>query len=230
MSRIVLFLATALTLALTPSLGAQSQPKQKDAVLQRYLLEEFAQLNTKLGELSDKMAATASKLDQLEQKQNSLDAELRNAQTVSKAIDSSLGTLRLSSQQDLFSLRTDLSQARQELAALAELVRRSSPANAAPSAPATTAAKPADAPASPDSVVLEGYITAVSGDEVAINLGSSAGVKPGAQFNVFKAADPRTTVGVAEIIQVTDANNSRAKVIFVRPDTHLEFSDSVRLR
>jgi hypothetical protein len=230
MSRIALFLVAAFTLALAPSLGAQAQPKQKDAVLQRYLLEEFAQLNAKLGEITDRIAATATKLEQLEQKQNSLDAELRNAQNVSKSIDASLSTLRLSSQQDLFSLKTDLSQARQELAALADFVRKSS-ANAALPAPALMApAKPAETPAVPSPVVLEGYITAVDADEVTINLGASAGVKPGAQFNVFKAADPRTTVGVAEITQVTDANNSKAKIIFVRPDTRLEFSDSVRLK
>ena len=44
------------------------------------------------------------------------------------------------------------------------------------------------------------------------------------------AADPGTTVGVAEITQLTDSNNSRASVIFVRPDARLECSDSVRLK
>jgi len=223
-------LVAALTLVMAPSLGAQAQPKQKDPVLQRYLLEEFAQLNAKLGQLNERVTATATKLDQLEQKQNVLDAELRNAQNVSKSIDSSLSTLRLSSQQDLFSLKTDLTQARQELSSLADLVRKSSVfATLAP--PAVVAPpKPLEAPISPAPVVLEGYITAVDADEVTINLGTNAGVKPGAQFNVYKAADPRTTVGVAEITQVTDTNNSRAKVIFVRPDARLEFSDSVRLK
>jgi len=222
-------LMAALTLVTAPSLGAQAQPKQKDPVLQRYLLEEFAQLNAKLGQLNERIAATATKLDQLEQKQNSLDAELRNAQNISKSIDTSLSTLRLSSQQDLFSLKTDLTQARQDISSLADLVRKSS-VSAALAPPAVVAPlKPPEAPA-PPSVVLEGYITAVDADEVTINLGTNAGVKPGAQFNVYKAADPRTTVGVAEITQVTDTNNSRAKVIFVRPDARLEFSDSVRLK
>jgi len=223
-------LVTALTLVMAPSLGAQAQPKQRDAVLQRYLLEEFAQLNAKLGQINDRVTATATKLDQLEQKQNSLDAELRNAQNVSKSIDTSLSTLRLSSQQDLFSLKTDLTQARQELSSLADLVRKSSAAAA--SAPSAGAAppKPPEPPSSPAPVVLEGYITAVDANEVTINLGLNAGVKPGAQFNVYKAADPRTTIGVAEITQVTDSNNSRARIIFIRPDARLEFSDSVRLK
>jgi septal ring factor EnvC (AmiA/AmiB activator) len=227
MYRTTVVLVIALTLVMAPSLGAQA--KQKDPILQRYLLDEFAQLNAKLGQLNDKLTATATKVDQLEQKQNALDAELRNEQNLSKSIDSSLSTMRLSSQQDLFSLKTDLAQARQDVSVLADLVRKSS-ASAALAAPAVVAApKPAEAPAQP-APVLEGYITAVDADEVTINLGSSAGVKPGAQFNVYKAADPRTTVGVAEITQVTDTNNSRAKVIFVKPDAHLEFSDSVRLK
>lgn len=230
MYRTAVILVTALTLVLAPSLGAQAQPKQKDPILQRYLLEEFAQLNAKLGQLSERAAAAAIKLDQLEQKQNALDAELRNQQNISKSIDSSLSTLRLSSQQDLFSLKTDLTQTRQELSALADLVRKSSASLAAAQPAVVAPPKPPEAPASPAPVVLEGYITAVDADEVTINLGSSAGVKPGAQFNVYKAADPRTTVGVAEITQVTDSNNSRAKVIFVRPDARLEFSDSVRLK
>jgi hypothetical protein len=79
-------------------------------------------------------------------------------------------------------------------------------------------------------VVLEGYVTAVEEDMVTINLGSNAGVKPGAQFNVFKSADPRTTIGVAEVTQVIDSNNSRAKILFIRPEVRLEFSDTVRLK
>ena len=54
-------LVTALTLVMAPSLGAQAQPKQKDPVLQRYLLEEFAPLNAKLGQLNERVAATATK-------------------------------------------------------------------------------------------------------------------------------------------------------------------------
>jgi hypothetical protein len=228
MYHFVIVLVTALTLLMTPSLGAQAQRKQKDPVLQQYLLEEFTQLNAKLVQVNERLTATASKLDQVEQKQNALDAELRNAQNVSKTIDTSLSTLRLSSQQDLFSLKTDLSQARQDLASLAELIRRNS-ASAPALAPAAPPKAP-EAPASLASVVLEGYVTGVEEDVVTINLGSNAGVKPGAQFNVYKSADPRTTIGVAEVTQVIDTNNSRAKIIFVRPDARLEFSDSVRMK
>jgi hypothetical protein len=227
---IVIVLMTALTLTQMPSLEAQVPPqrRQRDPILQQYLLEEFAQLNAKLGQLSERLAATASKLEQLEQKQNALDAELRSTQNVSKTIDTSVTTLRLSNQQDLFSLKTELTQARQDLGALAELVRRNSAlaSTVAPSAPP----KAPEQPAAPAPVVLEGYVTAVEEDMVTINLGSNAGVKPGAQFNVFKSADPRTTIGVAEVTQVIDSNNSRAKILFIRPEVRLEFSDTVRLK
>ena len=229
MYRTAVVLVMAFTLAMAPSLGAQA--KQKDPVLQQYLKDQFDQLNSKLTQLNDRLTATAAKLDQLDQKQTALDSELRNQQNISKSIDTSLSTLRLSSQQDLFSLKTDLAQARQDVAAVADLVRRSSAAASAALTPPAAVAppKPAEAPSAP-TPVLEGYITAVDADELTINLGSSAGVKPGVQLNVYKAADPRTTVAVAEITQVIDTNNSRAKVIFVKPDSRLEFSDSVRLK
>src|SRR6266700_3622042 len=114
MVRTTVVLVTVLTLAMVPSLGAQA--KQKDPVLQQYLKDE------------------------LDQKQSALDAEIRNEQNISKSIDTSLSTLRLSSQQDLFSLKTDLAQARQDLSAVADLVRKSSASAAAPvAAPAPAA-------------------------------------------------------------------------------------------
>jgi len=219
MRRAAFVLVAVLCLVFVPALKAQKKPK--DEVLQQYLVEQFGQLNTKLGQLEDHLKAVDTELNQVKQKQNDLDAELRDSQTVSKSIDTSLSSFRLSSQQDLLNVKTDLAQTRQDLAALADLIKKSSAVAAAPP-------KPPDS--SPAPAALEGYVTAIDGNQVTINLGSSVGVKEGAQFNVYKSADPSTAIGVAEVTQVIDSNNSRARIIFSKPGIQFEFSDIVRLK
>jgi len=216
MQRTALILSAALLLVLPPALAAQKKPK--DEALHRYLIDEFAQLNAKAGQLAERLAALEAELAQLKQQQDNLNNEVRNTENILKATDTSLTSFRLSSQQDLFSLKADLAQVRQEFTALAEVVKKSS----------AVAPKPPEAPAQP-AATLEGYITAVEENEVTINLGSNAGVKVGARFNVYKAADPRAQIGAVEVTQVIDTNNSRAKIIFSKPDTRFEFSDIVRL-
>jgi len=108
---------------------------------------------------------------------------------------------------------------RQEINRMTDLLMKNQPA-----------AQPAPAPV--EQPVVEGYITAVDeqAQEVTINLGSSAGVREGSEFNVFKAGDPKREAGIIEVVQVIDANNSRAKVVFLRSGTQFEFSDIVRPR
>lgn len=196
---------------------AAAQKKQKDPVLNQYLIEEFAQLNAKLDRLGERLAGLESELARMKQADSELMTEVRSTQTTAKTMDTALSTFRLSSQQDLFSLKTDLTQVRQDIGRLTELVLKSMPP-----APPPAAEQPA----------VEGYITAVNeqSQEVTINLGSSVGVRQGSEFNVFKAGDPKREVGIIEVVQVIDANNSRAKVVFVRPAFKFEFSDIVRPR
>jgi hypothetical protein len=76
--------------------------------------------------------------------------------------------------------------------------------------------------------VLQGYVTAVEGDSVTLDVGSSQGIHQGAHLALYKASDPHTRVGVIEIIQV-DAGTSRAKIVTKDPGVRPEFSDVVRL-
>lgn len=212
---------TLLVLGLGPEISgpAAAQKKQKDPVLNQYLIEEFAQLNTKLNQLGERLAALEAELARVKQMESELMTEVRSTQTTVKTMDTSLSTFRLSSQQDLFSLKTDLTQVRQDISRLADLVLKSVPP--APAAPAL-----AEQPA------VEGYITAVNEQtqEVTINLGSGVGVRQGSEFNVFKASDPKREVGIIEVVDVIDANNARARIVFVRPAFKFEFSDIVRPR
>lgn len=198
---------------------AAAQKKQKDPVLNQYLIEEFAQINAKLDRLGERLTALEAELARLKQADSELMTEVRSTQTTAKTMDTALSTFRLSSQQDLFSLKTDLTQVRQDIGRLTDLVLKSMPA-----------APPAPAPA--EQAAVEGYITAVNeqAQEVTINLGSSVGVRAGSEFNVFKAGDPKREIGIIEVVEVIDANNSRAKLVFVRPSFKFEFSDIVRPR
>ena len=206
------------------AMPASAQKRQKDPMLEQYLISEFAQLNAKLDRMQERVVALESELARVKQNQAEMITEIRSTQTTVKTMDTSLSTFRLSSQQDLFSLKTDLTQVRQDLARLMDLIMKGGSAAPAP--------VPAPAPAAPSDSSADGYITAVSedGKEVTISLGSSAGIKVGSELNVFKAGDAKKEVGIIEVVEVVDANNSRAKVVFVRPSFRFEFSDIVRPR
>ena len=219
MRRTAFVLVATLALVLAPALAAQKKPK--DEALHQYLISEFAQLNAKVDKLDERLNTLDAKLGEFKQQYNDLKSELRDAQNISKSIETSLGNFRLTSQQDLLGLKTDVAQTRQEFQALSTLIQK----NAA----AAAAAKPPEAPLSAPAT-QEGYITAVDDAGVTINLGSSARVNVGARFSVFKSADPHTEIGVVEVTQVIDANNSRAKIISSRSDFHFDFSDIVRLK
>jgi hypothetical protein len=206
-------------LLLTFATQAEAQKKHKDPVQHEYLIQEFAQINAKLTQLADRLSAVETELGRQKQQQSELIAELRNAENILKTTDTSLSSFRLGTQQELFGLKTDLTQVRQDLAALADWLKKS----------ATAAQPPREtSKAASETSPMEGYITAVGDKEVTINVGSSAGVKPGARFHVYRATDPKVQIGVVEVVEVIDANNSRAKIIFSKPDIRFEFSDIVR--
>lgn len=209
MRRLHFVLLLVVALCLPSVAGAQKKPK--DPILQSYLEEQFAGLNKKLDELSAKLAALDAEIAKLKQQQADAATELRNAQNLVRSTDSSLSSYRVTNQQDIVALKTDVAKIRQDVTTLLERVKK---AEAAPEVPK-----------------IEGYITdppAEGKDTCTINKGSAAGVKVGMRFLVFKASDAATQVGLVEITEVLDANNSRAKIIHSKPGIKLEFSDIVR--
>jgi hypothetical protein len=202
----------ALALGFAPE--AVAQKKQKDPVLHQYLIEEFGKITARIDQLSERLNAIEAELGRTKQQQTETNAEVRNTQTSLKSTDTSLSSFRLSTQQDLLGLKTDLNQLRQDVAKLLDTVQRGI---------AASAAVAPQGPAAP-----EGYITAVGEKDVTINLGAGHGVKVGMRFNVYRASDPKTQIGLVEVIEVLDANNSKATIVFAKPDTRFEFSDIVR--
>jgi len=190
-------------------------PKFKDPGLQQYLVAEMAAIEEKLDKLNARLDATDAQLAKLREQQQALAADFRTNQELSKATDTSVTSLRASNQEDLLSLKTDVGRIRRDLSDLAEQLKK--------------AAAPPPAPA-PAQAALEGYITQASptNSTITINLGSAAGVEVGMRFGVYRAAEPQTRIGTVEIIEVLDANNSRAKIVASNPNTKFQFSDIVR--
>ncbi len=189
-------------------------PKFKDPGLQQYLVAEMTAIGEKLDKLSARLDAVDSQLAKLKEQQQSLASDIHANQELSKATDSSVTSLRMSNQEDLLSLKTDVARIRRDLGDLTDQVRRS----AAPPPAATVAAQPK----------MEGYITQVSPTGISINLGSAAGVEVGMKFGVYRAAEPQTRIGTIEVTEVVDPNNSKAKIVASNPNTKFQFSDIVR--
>ncbi|MCL4522885.1 MAG: hypothetical protein M1453_13770 [Acidobacteria bacterium] len=207
-----LLVAFLLVIALCLPLVASAQKKPKDPVLQAYLETQFADISKKLGEISERLATLEVETGKLKQQQTDTATELRNAQNLVRSTDSSLASYRVTNTQDIVALKTDVAKILQEIAALMESAKKAEPA-------------------APEVPKIEGYITdppAEGKDICTINKGSAAGVKVGMRFLVFKASDAATQVGLVEITEVLDANNSRAKIIHSKPGIKLEFSDIVR--
>jgi uncharacterized small protein (DUF1192 family) len=215
MQRVAMIAAVTFALCFAPEVAAQKS-KQKDPVLHQYLIEEFGKLQARMDQLNERLAALEAEIGRVRQQQTETTSEVRNAQTSLKAVDSTLTSMRVNTQGDLINLRSDVGQLQKDMTRLVDMVQRALSAMA----PAPVAAAPAP--------TIEGYITAVDEKGVTINLGAGAGVKVGARFNVFRASDPKTQIGVIEVVEVLDANNSRATIVFAKPDLRFEFSDIVR--
>jgi hypothetical protein len=213
------FLILAAALGMVPGAGAQ-QKKFKDEGLQQYLVPELAAVQSKLDKLAERIAGIEADLAKMKQLQADLASEVRATQGLLKATDSSVTSLRVSSQQDILGLKTDITQMRRDLSDIADLLRKN---NAQLQPPMQSSNPPQSAPASTDA-----YITQVTDNGVTISVGSSTGVKVGARFNVFRASDPQSNIGVVEVVDVLDANNSRAKIVSSKPNVRFEFSDIVR--
>ena len=208
-----LHIALLLAIAVCVPQATQAQKKPKDPILQAYLEEQFAEMNKKLDDLTAKIADLNAEIAKLKQQQTDTATELRSAQNVMRNTDSSLTSFRLSNQQDVIALKTDVAKIMQSVSTLLE------------------GAKKAEAAVAAEGQKMEGYIT-VPPDEgkdiCTINKGSAVGVKVGMRFSVFKVNDPANQVGLLEITEVLDANNSRAKVLHNKSGVKLEFSDIVR--
>jgi len=191
---------------------------------QQYLNDQFKAIQDQVQALTTQLQTLNAQLQELRQNQAQFQAVILRQQRSLQDLDQMVTSMRLGGEENFSSLRTAITQLRNEtLAGLKQLGGGTSPGSV-PSEIAT----PKAGPSAPAATVLQGYVTAVEGDSVTLDVGSSQGIHQGAHLALYEASDPHTRVGVVEIIQV-DAGTSRAKIVTKDPGVRPEFSDVVRL-
>jgi hypothetical protein len=142
-------------------------------------------------------------------------------------LDEMLSSLRIGNEENFSKLRTAIADLRAQTDnAVSKLTGQ--PA----AAPGTTGSVgPGTIPAAPPASrpTNQGYVTAVDGTNVMIDMGSAQGIQQGSRLAVYKATDPNARVGIIEVTQVIDTGNARARIVTMNSGVKPEFSDVVRL-
>ena len=218
MRRIIL--AIFLLLCAAPS----AWPKFKEDE-QKYLDDQFKLVMDQMQALGNQVAALTAQLAELKQNNAQLQSVIIRQQHQLQDLDEMLSSLRIGNEENFSKLKTAVAELHsQSDNIISKVTGQAAPAvNPGEVAAVTTPAAPAQARrASP------GYVTAVDGANVMIDMGSAQGVQQGSQLAFYKSTDPNTRVGVIEVTQVIDSHNSRARVVTMNPGIKPEFGDMVR--
>jgi len=219
MRRIIL--AIFLLLCLTPS----AWPKFKEDE-QKYLDDQFKAVLDQMQALGNQVAALGSQLAELKQNQAQLQTVIIRQQHQLQDLDEMLSSLRIGNEENFSKLKSSIADLR---AQNDSLLSKMTGAPAAPAAtPGEVASVPTPANPAPARRTSPGYVTAVDGSNVMIDMGSAQGVQQGSQLAFYKSTDPNTRVGVIEVTQVIDPHNSRARIVTMNPGVKPEFGDMVR--
>jgi hypothetical protein len=241
-----IILAIILLLCLAPC----AWPKFKDDEKQ-YLDDQFKAMLNQMQAMSMQVAALNARMEELKQTQVQLQAVILREQHQLQDLDDMLSSLRLGDEENFSQLKVVIADLRAQAEKAAKLAAQAAappplPEEVAPephpvvAAPAprpekiAAASRPVEVAPSPRSApsarsAPQGYITAIEGANVMIDLGSAQGVKPGVRLAIYKAADPDKRVGVIEVTQVVDASNSRARIVTMNSGMKPEFSDVVHV-
>jgi hypothetical protein len=217
-----IILAVFLVLCLTPS----AWPKFKEDE-QKYLDDQFKAVLDQMQALGNQVAALNGQLAELKQNQAQLQAAFIQQKRQLQDLDEMLGSVRLGDEDSFAKLKTAIADLRTQTDnAVSKLTGQ--PVGQ-PGVPITVA--PVINPVAPvgSGQKTQGYITAVDGSNVMIDMGSAQGIQQGSRLAVFKATDTNTQVGFIEVIQVVDAGNARARIVTMNSGVKPEFSDVVRV-
>jgi TolA-binding protein len=190
---------------------------------QQYLNDQFKAIQDQVQALTTQLQTLNAQLQELRQNQAQFQAVIVRQQRSLQDLDQMVTSMRLGGEENFSNLKTAITQLRNEtLAGLKQLGGAPSPVSV-PTEPTKSG------PVNPPQQVLQGYVTAVEGNNVMLDMGSSQGIHQGSRLALYKASDPNTRVGVIEIIQVIDAGTSRAQIVTLNTGVRPEFSDVVRL-
>jgi DNA-binding protein H-NS len=203
--------------------AASAWPKWKPEE-QEYLDNQFRTLQEQIQALKKQNDALSAQLAQMRQDQAEFQLALIREQRKLEELEQLVSSLRTGNEENFSRVKTAIGKlSAQQEKSFNDLIGRSAQTAAAattPSAPAVTAAPPPPA--------VKGYVTAVKGDTLTLDLGSSQGMHQGSKLKLFKATDLNTPVGEVEITDVTDSSTSHARVISLNAGVKAEFSDVVR--
>jgi septal ring factor EnvC (AmiA/AmiB activator) len=208
-------------LCLTPS----AWPKWKEDE-QKYLDDQFKSVLDQMQTLGNQVAALNAQLGEMKQNQAQLQAAIIRQQHTLQDLDQMLSSLRIGNEENFAKLKTALTELRTETQNAVNKLTSQPAQQAGIPAEVAAAARPAAAPVRQ---TPQGYITAVEGGNVMIDMGSAQGVQQGFRLAVYRATDPNTRVGVIEVTQVIDAGTARARVVTMNAGVKPEFSDVVRV-
>jgi hypothetical protein len=214
----------ALAIFLLLLLTTSAWPKFKEDE-QKFLDDQFKALQEQMQAIGNQTAALNSQLAEIKQTQAQLQTVMIRQQRQLQELDQMLSSLRIGNEENFAKLSKAVADLRAETATAVSKLTGQPMQPSGPPADVATVSRPA-APAGRQST--QGYITAVEGSNVMIDMGSAQGVHPGSQLAVYKATDPNSRVGVIEITQVVDAGNARARIITMNAGVKPEFSDVVR--
>jgi hypothetical protein len=219
MRRIIL--AIFLLFCLTPS----AWPKFKEDE-QKYLDDQFKAVLDQMQALGNQLAALNAQQAELKQNQAQLQAVIIRQQHQIQDLDEMLSSLRISNEENFSKLKTAIADLRTQTENAVSKLASQPAAPAGPPAEVAPVARPASTPPPQTS---QGYITAVDGTNVMIDMGSAQGLQQGSRLAVYKATDPNTRVGVIEVTQVVDSGNAHARIVTMNSGVKPEFSDVVRV-
>jgi len=189
---------------------------------QQYLNDQFKAIQDQVQALTTQLQTLNAQLQVLRQNQAQFQAVIDRQQQSLQNLDRMVTSMHLGDEENFSSLKTAITQLRKDTkAAIASLT------GVQPGSVTTETTKPGSE--NPPRV-LQGYVTDVKGNDVTLeDMGSSQGIHQGSRLAVYKASDPNTRVGVIEIIQVSDAGNSRAQIVTLNAGVQLAWGDVVRL-
>jgi hypothetical protein len=187
---------------------------------QQYFDNQFHGVLEQIQALSKQVQTLNARLADAEKNQAQFQEALARQQRTLQDLEQLVSSLRVSSEESLIALKTNLSQMRAETQkSLSVLSGR----------PTETTAVGASGTASLPPATVQGYVTVVEGAEVVIDQGSAKGLRVGARLTLYKANDPTTRAGMLEVTAIVDAGNSRAKIVSINAGVRPEFGDIVRL-
>ena len=184
---------------------------------QEYLNNQFKALQDQIQALKKQNEALAEQMVQMQRNQTAFQSALLTEQKKLDEVEQLINSLRLGNEENFGGVKTAIGKLQDEQAkSFNDLISRSTQMAATPVAPAP-------APS------VKGYVTAVNGDVVTIDLGASQGIHTGSRLKIFKPTDLNTPVGEIEVTDVTGSGTSHARVVSLTPGVKVDFSDQVRL-